>query len=594
MNKNRATSALTAARCVDRLLATLCHTGRSTAKIGFSSVAMHLMAVVVAVALGTPEPSSADVSSRGTYQTAIEIEVPLYHSITPRIALSYDSNSGNGPLGMGWRLEADSRITRVSPGGGAPRHNSSDRLWVDGLELLPCQQNSSSLSCRSGGTHYTSIEDFQRYQRDTPQPNTWTVWRRDGARLLYTPQLGDPTSPDGPLRWALAEIVDTHGNRVRYSYQCSLSACLIDTISYGEGTLCISDLDRPRGTILPGARIEFRWEARPDTLSMAQGGYLEEVSRRLKAIDVANCGGRVRVYALSYAPDLQGSSGYRLNRSFLASIQVYGRDAVLEPDGSVSSGTALPPRTFEAPAQIQAPAPAFANVLDASDFLPQFPTQQTISPVYSNRVVQRLPPTVVIGTDPEGGSIPLRVTSRAGVLVSDFDGDTRLDFMQWTLDGSCSQLQTRTVLRSTSQGSIDDSNPWPGATTCDSRMTGGLAADIDGDHRGDALFLQYRRVSPFDPNDLSYQLDLVANLSNGDGTFSASGTTTLFISLDLDEALRSRCAVGDPNGDGRADLICLTRQQGAWAFVQGLSDGSGAFRVLADPAPTDSSPASMG
>jgi hypothetical protein len=285
--------------------------------------------VLMLIGFGAPAVAAADVSSRGTFQTAISIDVPAYRGITPRVALTYDSNSGNGHVGMGWRLEAESRITRVSLGGGVPLHEASDQLWVDGLQLLACKPNSTSLSCRTGGTHYTEVEDFQRYKRGTPQANTWTVWRPDGTRLVYTPQLGNPASPHLTLRWSLAEMIDTHGNRVLYTYRCSLRGCLIDSISYGEGALCIPEPDRPRGTLLSGARIEFRWEARPDTLSMAQGGYLEEVSERLKAIDVEDCGGRVRIYALSYAPDPTGLPGYRLNRSWLASVQVYGRDAVL-------------------------------------------------------------------------------------------------------------------------------------------------------------------------------------------------------------------------------------------------------------------------
>jgi hypothetical protein len=52
--------------------------------------------------------AAAEVSERGSYQTSLVIDVPTFHAITPHIQLSYDSNAGDGLLGVGWRLEAAS------------------------------------------------------------------------------------------------------------------------------------------------------------------------------------------------------------------------------------------------------------------------------------------------------------------------------------------------------------------------------------------------------------------------------------------------------------------------------------------------------
>src|SRR5262249_36856463 len=161
--------------------------------------------------------------------------------------------------------------------------------------------------------------NFTRIAQDT-STNSWTLWRQDGTRLIYSAQLGDTASPATTLRWALTKIIDTHQNQVNYDYTCDAvhHACYLNAISYGEGGPCEDGHDQP------GARIQFYWESRPDPQSVAQGRFLEEMTQRLRAIDVTEGGERVRVYQLTYQDQLPDEHGYRLYRSWLASIQVFG------------------------------------------------------------------------------------------------------------------------------------------------------------------------------------------------------------------------------------------------------------------------------
>ena len=423
-------------------------------------------AVLLFVAWCWPPVASADVNAKGAYQKTVAVEVPAFHGIQPRVALTYDSTGGNGPLGFGWRLEAESRITRFSPGGGAPRFDATDQLWIDGVELAPCGPGASSLSCRTGGTHFARVEDFSRYRQDaTATTNRWTIWRRDGVRLEFVPQLGDTATANRTLRWALAVVVDTHGNRVTYSYACAPRECWLTSIGYGAGVLCKPSLDRPVGTVIPGALVEFGWEGRPDTLSMAQGGFLEEMTRRLKRIDVTEQGERVRTYDLRYQPELSGVLGWRLNQSWLASIQVFGRDVKSDANGNIIGGTSLPRQAFEAPAQLSSPAAPSGNLLTADRFVPAGPASPTFPGLYAARRPQALSPTMVIHSTLDGGVT--EVTSQTGVTVGDFDGDSLLDFLQWTLDGSCSHLQTGVMLaRSAASELLTNQNPWIGAQEC--------------------------------------------------------------------------------------------------------------------------------
>src|SRR5207249_2415865 len=106
-----------------------------------------------------------------------------------------------------------------------------------------------------------------------------------------------------------------------YNYVCGAGAtCYVSDISYGEGKVCrdirpptavdsasslhlalASDRLDSLSSLLPvwstpGANIHFYWESRPDPVSFAVGGALEEIQWRLRAIDVSETGERVRVY----------------------------------------------------------------------------------------------------------------------------------------------------------------------------------------------------------------------------------------------------------------------------------------------------------
>ena len=94
------------------------------------------LALAAVIALGVAQAASAGVDALGSYETVVPIEVPPFHAITPQVRLVYDSSTGNGPLGMGWTLDVGSRITRSSAGRGAPHSDGTDKLWLDGLELV--------------------------------------------------------------------------------------------------------------------------------------------------------------------------------------------------------------------------------------------------------------------------------------------------------------------------------------------------------------------------------------------------------------------------------------------------------------------------
>ncbi|MGN6869264.1 MAG: FG-GAP-like repeat-containing protein [Solirubrobacteraceae bacterium] len=560
-------------------------------------------AIAGAVALTVAQPATAAVDAFGSYGTSVPIDVPPFHDIAPSVRLVYDSSAGNGPVGMGWRLEAGSSITRTSAGRGAPHYDRSDRFWLDGQELIPCGPNVVSASCTGGGTHTTRVETYQRIEQQQPAAGTtsveqrtaanrWVVWERDGTRLIYTPQRGDISDPQRTLRWALERVVDTHGNEVHYEYGCNTSGCELHTITYGEGTACVG---RPRCqtlTVVPGVVIRLYWEGRPDPVSVAQGGFLDTIDRRVHAIEVRDAGALVRVYNLDYQPEPPAAAGYALDQSWLRSVRMFGTDAQVAPDGTVASGTALPAATYEAPAFAAPPPHAFLNSLAGNGELAGIEPPSPPPAVYPTVHLRALDASTLVIKAPfwpgSNASQTLTTTSEVAVDTGDFDGDGRLDAVQWQLTGSCTQHQlvTRATLAANPAGHVDNTQPWP-SQRCSQLETERFPADLNGDGRTDIVYLQLSKVDPNNAQDTTYDGQLVAALSNGDGTFSLGTPTRLWVSDNQQDAFRARCGIGDVNGDHRSDFLCTTPQSGSgWLVNKALSDGAGGFHVVSESAPS--------
>jgi hypothetical protein len=70
--------------------------------------------------------------------------VPPFHGLEPHLRLTYDSNAGNGLLGVGWSLAGLSTVQRTTPVKGVPRYATGDVFRLDGAELVPCTTGMSS------------------------------------------------------------------------------------------------------------------------------------------------------------------------------------------------------------------------------------------------------------------------------------------------------------------------------------------------------------------------------------------------------------------------------------------------------------------
>jgi RHS repeat-associated protein len=309
----------------------------------------------VVASVDEPDPKAAKEQDpapfSGSYTRAVKFDLPAFHGISPNLAALYDSNAGwhagefdAGFLGVGWRLDGVSEIRRSGEHGGSPLFDqsavlaSADVYRLDGVELTRCLAASASPSCTTGtlekGNFEARYEAFERIRYDETA-NTWTVWKKNGTKSIYRavstwgPGNGSvPADIADRFRWRLAEVIDTRGNTVTWSYDCAtLPACWPSRIAYGP------------------YEVVFHTEANPTPLRHATGKTVATLDRRLRSVEVnvvahgATPASRIRAWRFDHAT----SSATGLPR--LTAITEFGRDAVIAANGDVT-GSALPPTTF--------------------------------------------------------------------------------------------------------------------------------------------------------------------------------------------------------------------------------------------------------
>ncbi|AUX48453.1 hypothetical protein SOCE26_099870 [Sorangium cellulosum] len=264
-----------------------------------------------------------DPNNMGTARLSFPIEVPPgRQGIEPELAVTYESELGNGWLGVGWdlRLSAIEIDTRF----GVPRYTGDELYALDGqmLRTIPGQP----------GRYERRVEGaFDRIERvgTDPKNHHWVVTDKHGTRYTYGQSAGarlaDPSGAAGTFRWGLELVEDTFGNRMRVAY--------FKDAPDGAGWVQLypARIDYTEHTTgLPAAHyhVDFILDdgaQRRDVLSSARAGFEVRTMRRLERIDVTmgqvpGAEEVIRSYHFTYGePDAR-----HYHKSLLKSIAVHG------------------------------------------------------------------------------------------------------------------------------------------------------------------------------------------------------------------------------------------------------------------------------
>lgn len=291
----------------------------------------------------------------GASTTSIPIEVsPGRKSLTPELALAYNSNGGPSPYGYGWDLPLG-KIQRSTKHG--VLSCTDDTYRNDFVLVLPGANVECTLGLDGNDVNrcVPKIEESFVRIKYLPSTNEFEAWDKSGLYYYFgddrvtsrtaTPgndgwSLFQPGQPCGyTFSWALSRIVDPNGNSLDITYIKEENVLYPDNIRYGANS-----------SGLPHQfEVNFVWSnedafSRPagDEIVNSMGGFKAQLKRLLSRIEVRYpvAGPRVRWYSFQY--EFQTDAPERLGRqSFLSAVTVYDDDDLALPraDGGSTATT---------------------------------------------------------------------------------------------------------------------------------------------------------------------------------------------------------------------------------------------------------------
>ena len=314
----------------------------------------------------------ASVAATGSARYSIPLSLPPgTNGLAPALAITYDSRSGNGLLGVGFRLAGLSRIHRCARtfaqdgAVGAVALDVSDRFCLDGQRL----RLTAGTYGYAGSQYQTEVETFVRVTAIGTAgggPASFRAEGRDGRIYEYGMTADarvEGTLSATPREWALNRIRDRDGNYLDVFYT-------EDAANGSHRPSAIQYTGNLQTGAVPYYSVFFTYESRPPLdvpYALHAGGVVSDL-QRLDRIDVYHgpTGRTVRSFDLTYDASATTGRGRRPSRS---------------------CGSALPFRRPGARAEDGRPSPpAWAAALCGTDASCRWPWECThASPAAADR-----------------------------------------------------------------------------------------------------------------------------------------------------------------------------------------------------------------
>ncbi|MFJ7314045.1 SpvB/TcaC N-terminal domain-containing protein [Pseudomonas sp. NPDC098747] len=189
--------------------------------------------------IATIGKSWGSVGPTGAASFVLPIPLSAGRGWDPQLSLTYSSQAGNGPFGLGWSLGLSQISRRTNQG--VPRYTDHDEIvGTDGEEWMPELEADGRIKSRPESTYdgvtiglhnvvrfWPRVEsDFalrELWQPTSNQPPFWLVHGADGSLHVYGKTAASRRAdPDDPLRvsaWLLCESMNTHGEHIGFIYK---------------------------------------------------------------------------------------------------------------------------------------------------------------------------------------------------------------------------------------------------------------------------------------------------------------------------------------------------------------------------------------
>jgi hypothetical protein len=517
-------------------------------------------ALLAALFAAVSAHAQVTVSANGnpTYSQSIAVP-PGVAGMSPKIELFYAGGGSNGPVGHGWSVGGISVITRCPPNkavDGAPGtvdYNSGDHLCLDGQRLIQTDvvgaplsfpQTNDAAGLSTGYREYRTEKDSYARVRAfgvaansdvATGPAYFKVWTKAGQTYEYgassaahADALIQPSGKSVAIAWAVGRVSDTVGNFIDFKYDQH-------DVAWGSGPTAgttpghewnISEIQ------YSGNKVVFSYADRGSTTPQDSGEAYHQGSKN------------VSVRLLQSITTYVNTLAVKSTKLTYDNLSVTGRSRLVrieECAGTASSTRCLPPTLF-------------AYSPGGNDFY------QAV------------------------GSFTLTMQTQTGdhgVLLADFDGDGKSDFIRWSNTPSENQMYL-----SKGDGTFTQNTATFNITTENLFKSDGCYASMVGDFNGDGLpdILRYSAAKmldgttscPSSPPSYLY-------INKGGGGFN---DPVAIVGPSLERAISttlSRCLVGWPDANGHCanneDLLHWGWTRGANFYLMDV-DGDGKMDIV--------------
>ena len=221
------------------------------------------------------------------YQIPLDIPTGTC-GMQPKLTLSYNSQVGNGYMGVGWNIIGLSSITRSGntnylDGFVDDVDFINDKFAIDGNRLIVI----NSLTYGSDGAEYrTEINSFSKILSHGGTfygPQWFEVWTKDGLRVEYGNTADSRIEAPGcyyAIAYLISKVTDHQGNYMTFEY-----------LENDDMTMAISKITYTGNSstypvIEPYYEILFTYEDRPDPRTNYFAGSFINVKKRLSTIEI--------------------------------------------------------------------------------------------------------------------------------------------------------------------------------------------------------------------------------------------------------------------------------------------------------------------
>ena len=256
------------------------------------------------------------------------------HGLQPDVSLHYNSDGGNGFLGVGWSMVAPA--VTIDTRWGVPRYDifrETEAYLVNGEPVamydtnteaaLPLPHQDTAFQRRDFQTKMFVFRDRRNASRvirhgQTPATYWWEVNTTSGITYYYG-RTFDPEHPDmahidenSVLRadssigyWALTAVVDMNGNYVKY-YNNNTGYCPGYSCQHPDGDNIYTERIEYTGNCntgtSPAYAVDFTWNVgRDDAFTDARLGFMRKTDRRLCQLGVMYHDTAITRYYMSYS-----------------------------------------------------------------------------------------------------------------------------------------------------------------------------------------------------------------------------------------------------------------------------------------------------